>query len=289
MFSLIIENQSGQKLNLTENPNYYTIAEGFNAITANVNTTASAVGHGTTFNSAKISNRNITLQIILRGDVEASRIALYPFFTPSSQITMYYKNAHRRVHTSGYVESFECNPNQMSETANISIICDNPFLLDDEVKSQSLTSHGSYFSFPFAVPQNGIAFGHSKYIPQTVLVNSGEHEAGCIITLYTKIDLTPPIRIENLLSGEFFELDITMRANDVIVIDTRDGLKGVSLFRDSTTINIIDNIVSGSTWLKLSAGENLWTYIIGLTATGTTIEYDPLKVDINIIPEYIGV
>lgn len=289
MFSLTVENQSGQKLNLTENSNYYTIAEGFNAITANVNTTASAVGHGTTFNSAKISNRNITLQIILRGDIEASRIALYPFFAPSSQITMYYKNAHRKVHTSGYVESFECNPNQMSETANISIICDNPFLLDDEVNSQSLTSHDDYFSFPFAVPKNGIAFGNSKFIPQTVLINNSEHEAGCVITLYTKTDLAPPIRIENLLNGEFFELDITMKADDVIVIDTRDGLKSVSLLRSSTITNIIDNVVSGSTWLKLAVGENLWTYIIGLTATGTTIDYDPLKVDINITPEYIGV
>lgn len=289
MFSLIVENQSGQKLNLTENPNYYIIAEGFNAITANVNTTASAVGHGTTFNSAKISNRNITLQIILRGDIESSRLALYPFFTPSSQITMYYKNAHRKVHTSGYIESFECDPNQMAETANISIICNNPFLLDDEVHAQCLTYYDSYFSFPFAIPEQGIAFGYAKHTSQTIIINNGNHETGCEITLYATSDLEPPIKIENLLNGEFFELDMSLKKDDVIIINTRDGQKSVILIRGDTITNIIDRIVDGSTWLKLFAGKNLWYSVTSETAIASVVVDSFLKVDVNIIPEYIGV
>lgn len=289
MYSLTVENQSGQTLNLTENPNYITIADGFNAATANVNTTASAVGHGTTFNSAKISNRNITLQIILKGDIESGRLALYPFFTPSSQITLYYKNSHRKVHTSGYVESFECDPNQMIETANISIICNNPFLMDDEIKSQSLTRHDSYFSFPFAIPKEGIAFGHAKIADDTIIINNGEHETGCVIKLYAEADLTAPIRISNVLTGEFFELNMSMKKDDVIVIDTRDGQKSVSLLRNSVVTNIIDSMVNGSTWLKLYPGENLLNSMTGETITGSTFVEFPLIIDIDVIPEYIGV
>lgn len=289
MYSLSIKNQSGQILNLTENPNYITIANGFNALTANVNTTVSAVGHGTAFNSAKIGNRNITLQIILKGDIEASRIALYPFFTPSSQVTLYYQNEHRKVHTSGYVESFECDPNQMIETANVSIICNKPFLLDDEVQSQFLTHHDSYFCFPFVMPEEGIAFGHSKISPDTTIVNDGEHEIGGVIKLYAKSDLTAPIKITNLLTGEFFAIDMSMNADDVIVIDTRDGQKSVVLLRDDTVTNILDDIVDGSTWLKFRSGENLLTSSTKETSTGTTVYDSFLKVDIDIIPEYIGV
>lgn len=288
MYSLSVENQSGQILNLTENPNYITIADGFNAITANVNTTASAVGHGTTFNSAKIGNRNITLQIILKGDIEASRIVLYPFFTPSSQITLYYQNEHRKVYTSGYVESFECDPNQMVETANVSIICNNPFLLDDEVKSQSLMHHDSYFSFPFAVPEEGVAFGHSKFSADTIIVNEGEHEVGVVFKLYAKSNLTAPIKITNLLTGDFFAIDISMEIDDVIIIDTRDGQKSVVLLRNDTVTNILDDVVDGSTWLKLYAGKNLLTSSTQETATGTTVYDSLLKVDIEIIPEFIG-
>lgn len=283
MFSLIVENASNKTLNLTDNPNYFTIAEGFNAITANVNTTTSAVGHGSVFNSSKLTNRNITLQIILRGDIEASRIALYEFFSPLALLTFHYKNEHRRVHISGYVESLDCNPNVSNETANISIICNEPFLLDEYTETQSLSYVKDYFTFPCSVPLEGVPFSELKSDNETVIINRGEHETGCIITLWAKADVSSPIRITNLLNGEYFELDTDMIAGDVIIINTHIGQKYVKLYRDRNEINLFAKKTDNSLWLQLRPGENF------LTATSELADNPLLSVDILINAEYIGV
>lgn len=280
MFSLIVKNAANKTLNLTDNPNYFTVAEGFNALTSNINTAASAVGHGSVFNSSKLANRNITLQIILRGDIEASRIALYEFFSPLYKLTFFYKNEHRFVHISGYVESFECNPNVSNETANISVICNEPFLLDDYSDIQSLSYIKDYFKFPCSVPAEGVPFGEVKNSNTTVIINRGEHEAGCVITLCAKRDISSmPIRITNFLIGQYFELNTGMNADDVIIIKTSVGEKSAKLYQNGNEIDLFSQIADGSSWLQLYPGENMLAININLS----------LNVDINIVPEYIGV
>lgn len=280
MFSLIVKNAANKTLNLTDNPNYFTVAEGFNALTSNINTTASAVGHGSMFNSSKIANRNITLQIILRGDIEASRIALYEFFSPLFKLTFFYKNEHRSVHISGYVESFECNPNVSNETANISVICNEPFLLDDYSDIQSLSYIKDYFKFPCSVPAEGVPFGEVKNNNATVIINRGEHEVGCVITLCAKSGISSmPIRITNFLIGQYFELNTGMNADDVIIIKTSVGGKSAKLYQNGNEIDLFSQITDGSSWLQLYPGENMLAININLS----------LNVDICIVPEYIGV
>ena len=280
MFSLIVKNAAKKTLNLTDNPNYFTVAEGFNALTSNINTTASAVGHGSMFNSSKIANRNITLQIILRGDIEASRIALYEFFSPLFKLTFFYKNEHRSVHISGYVESFECNPNVSNETANISVICNEPFLLDDYSDIQSLSYIKDYFKFPCSVPAEGVPFGEVKNNNATVIINRGEHEVGCVITLCAKSGISSmPIRITNFLIGQYFELNTGMNADDVIIIKTSVGGKSAKLYQNGNEIDLFSQITDGSSWLQLYPGENMLAININLS----------LNVDICIVPEYIGV
>ena len=280
MFSLIVKNAANKTLNLTDNPNYFTVAEGFNAITANVNTTASAIGHGSVFNNTKLTNRNITLQIILRGDIEASRIALYEFFSPLFKLTFFYKNEHRSVHISGYVESFECNPNVSNETANISVICNEPFLLDDYSDIQSLSYIKDYFKFPCSVPAEGVPFGEVKNNNATVIINRGEHEVGCVITLCAKSGISSmPIRITNFLIGQYFELNTGMNADDVIIIKTSVGGKSAKLYQNGNEIDLFSQITDGSSWLQLYPGENMLAININLS----------LNVDICIVPEYIGV
>ena len=280
MFSLIVKNSANKTLNLTDNPNYFTVAEGFNSLTANVNTTSSATGHGSIFNSTKLANRNITLQIILRGDIEASRIALYEFFSPLSELMFYYQNQHRKVHISGYVESFECDPNMLNETANISVICNKPFLLDDNTDNPSLSYVKDYFKFSCSVSEEGIPFSELKNSNETVIVNNGEHETGCIITLYAKGGILAPVRITNLLNGQYFELITDMQVEDIIVINTNSGKKSAKLFRDGSETNLFSQISDSSTWLQLRPGENILSASYNLSM---------LSVDISIVAEYIGV
>lgn len=283
MFSLIVKNAANKTLNLTDNPNYFTVAEGFNAITANVNTTASAIGHGSVFNSTKLTNRNITLQIILRGDIEASRIALYKFFSPLFKLTFYYENEHRKVHISGYVESFDCNPNVSNETVNISIICNKPFLLDDYKNIQALSYKSNCFCFPFAIPAAGVPFGKVNSNYETVVTNEGDVEIGCLIILHASNSISAPITITNHLNRQYFELNTDMTRDDVIIINTNVGEKSVLLYRNGEEINLFSHVSDDSSWLQLYPGENIFSIVSGL--------YDEplLGVDISYVTEYIGV
>lgn len=283
MFSLIVKNAANKTLNLTDNPNYFTVTEGFNAITANVNTTASAIGHGSVFNSTKLTNRNIILQIILRGDIEASRIALYEFFSPLSSVIFYYENEHRKVHISGYVESFDCNPNVTNETANISVICNEPFLLDEYADVQSLSNIKKLFKFPCALPKEGVPFGEVKSNNETVIINRGEREVGCVITIYAKFSTSAPIRITNFINGQYFEINTDMRTGDVIIINTNTRQKSAKLYRDGNETNLFTQIADGSQWFQLCPGENIFTIISEFS------DMPSLNVDISTIAEYIGV
>lgn len=283
MFSLIVKNAANKTLNLTDNPNYFTVTEGFNAITANVNTTASAIGHGSVFNSTKLTNRNIILQIILRGDIEASRIALYEFFSPLSSVIFYYENEHRKVHISGYVESFDCNPNVTNETANISVICNEPFLLDEYADVQSLSNIKKLFKFPCTLQKEGVPFGEVKSNNETVIINRGEREVGCVITIYAKFSTSAPIRITNFINGQYFEINTDMRTGDVIIINSNTRQKSAKLYRDGNETNLFTQIADGSQWFQLCPGENIFTIISEFS------DMPSLNVDISTIAEYIGV
>ena len=283
MFSLMVKNTANKTLNLTDNPNYFTVAEGFNAITANVNTTASAIGHGSVFNSTKLANRNITLQVILRGDIEASRIALYEFFSPLSSVVFYYENEHRKVHISGYVESFDCSPNVTNETANISVICNEPFLLDEYADVQSFSNIKKLFKFPCTLPKEGVPFGEVKSNNETVIINRGEHEVGCVITIYAEFSTSAPIRITNFINGQYFEINTDMRTGDVIIINTNTRQKSAKLYRDGNETNLFSQIADGSQWFQLCPGENIFTIVSEFS------DMPSLNVDISTIAEYIGV
>ena len=156
-------------------------------------------------------------------------------------------------------------------------------MLDEYTYVQSLSYIKNCFKFPCAVSVNGVAFGEvsSKY--ETVIVNKGDAETGCLITLHASYSISAPIRITNYLNGQYFELNTDMVRNDVIVINTNIGEKSVMLYRDGEEINLFSQISDDSSWLQLCPGENIFTSVSGIYDTPM------LDVDISNVAEYIGV
>lgn len=104
-----------------------------------------------------------------------------------------------------------------------------------------------------------IVFGYVETVNNVTVTNGGTVEVGMTIELYAKAPVTNP-KIYNYITNDFFGLDFSMQAADLITISTTAGNKTVTLLREGTETNIFNSITKGSTWLQLAVGGNEFVY-----------------------------
>ena len=96
-FTLILENQSGEQLNLSTTANQYMTSkiEGLNPPAGTVSTSSYAGMNGSYLNNAFIEKRNVVISFAMRGiGIEKRRHQLYHVVTPSRYIKIWYKTAN---------------------------------------------------------------------------------------------------------------------------------------------------------------------------------------------------
>lgn len=258
MFNLSVKNAAGNILELTHNRNYAVVGiEGLTPAAANVNTSTAGINDGVVYNSARLNYRNIIITLGLMRDVERSRIALYDYFQTKQFCTLFYSNDTRDVYISGCVETFDCDPFQQGETAQISIICPNPYFkhITETISSGATVTAG----FEFPTEFNAVEFSTLKTDTTTNVYNGGDVPAGMDITIDITGDVSAPV-IYNASTGEFFAIDRTFMSGDEIRINTRRGEKSVKLIRYGVEFNLINVLRARSSWLQLSRGNNAFTF-----------------------------
>lgn len=276
MFKCKIENVKNNILTLTQDESNFQILSitGLNPPNAQINTSTVAGLDGSKFNSSKLESRNIVITLKINGDIEANRIDLYKYFTTKEWCKFYYENEHRNVYIDCYVETFECDFFTNNETAQISLICPQPYFKDMEEIIDDISKVLAKFKFPFAHGSKGatnpdvekddstdsaIPFSTFDTSKVTNVYNNSESETGVII----KIDLlgdVSAIQIKNTKTGEFFTLNYNFIEDDEIVIDTNKGQKSVTLLRNGIKSNIFTSVRKGSTFFQLSIGDNFFGY-----------------------------
>lgn len=264
MYSLKIENTNGEIFELTHDfSNYYvTDVSGLTPPATTINTAKAGIIDGTFFNSASVEERNIVISLTINGDIEANRQKLYRIFPRKTACTVYFKNANRDVKIKGYVETIECDPFVMREKAQISIICPRPYFEDLATIYAELAATLSMFEFPFAIEEdNPIPFSEATDYPIAEIMNEGDAEAGCIISIEVN-DTIQGIKIINTSTQQFFYLDSAFVDHDKITISTISGQMGVTRERGGTKTNILNYVGANSTWLRLAPGVNYFTYTI---------------------------
>lgn len=256
MYQLIVENENGQKLELTNNRNYDVLeVRGTNPPVAAINTVNVAGMDGSRYNSARTEQRNIVITLNIHHPIEANRLALYNFFRVKRWVKVYYKNSHRDVYIEGYVESLENNPWSQLQQPQISIICPQPYWLSTTETSVNFSSSTALFEFPFSIPAEGIEFSTLQYMT-TAIVDAGEIETGGIITFTATTNQILNPKFYNRTTQTFFGLDFDMYQGDLITVNSLKGQKSVTLLREGVTTNILSDRTEGSTWLTFVPGEN---------------------------------
>lgn len=260
MFRLWAENEEGEKLELTNSPDYdVTDIDGLLPTKAVINKTNLTNLDGSILNSTRIESRGITVTIKPRGNVEENRQKLYDFFRVKKETVLHYKNGTRDLKITGIVESFDGSMFTQTQTIDISLLCMNPYFEDEKKTAEIMSTVEDLFEFPFAIEKTGIEFSRVNKEMVKVICNKGDTETGVLIELEATGEVINPI-IYNVDTREFFGLKIEMQLGDVIRINTNSLNKKVELIRYGETRNIINTILRGNKWFRIATGKSTFTY-----------------------------
>lgn len=262
MFTLKIQNANNEIFELTHDTANYAVVgvQGLTPPTTNVNTSAGGAVDGTFYNSSRVQQRNIVIDIILQGDIEGNRQRLYKIFSIKKPCTIYFQNKNRNVQIVGYVEVLDGDLFVQREQMQISIICPRPFFEDLETIYTELSNVVRMFEFPFSIEENDpIPFSDIMDTPLCTINNGGDVECGCILQISISAAVTG-LTIYNVTTQQFFGFNYSFQESDEITINTISGQMGVSLNRDGQTMNLLNYMTSNSSWFKLAVGDNDFTF-----------------------------
>ncbi len=258
-FSLILENEYGKKLSFSSTANRYMTSkiEGLNPPAGTISTSSYAGMNGSYLNNAFIEKRNVVISFEMRGtDIEKRRHALYRVVKTSRYIKVYYRTANIDVYTEGYVETCEISNFQQLVSGQISILC--PDIYWYSTGTQTAEYSPIMGSFHFSFPDSDEPFPIGVYNTQNVMTiqNDGDETGFTIVLSGTASN---PI-LTNADTGEYMQISGDISDGETITITTKTGNKMVILERNGVTENIINRLVSGSTWLTLREGENRFSF-----------------------------
>ena len=210
--------------------------------------------NGSYLNNAFIEKRNVVILFEMRGfDVELRRHELYRVVKPSRYIKIYYSTKSISVYAEGIVETCEVENFEKLTSGQISILCPDIYWYSTETQVAEYSRVKG--AFHFVCPDNDNPFPIGIYNTQDIMtINNSGDEVGFTLEISGGPAKNPTIY--NALTNEYMQISGDIQKGDVITITTKTGNKTVTLEREGVVTNIINRLVSGSTWLNLKTGEN---------------------------------
>lgn len=131
---------------------YVKSVEGLGPGKSIVNVNEIATSDGGVFASSRMNARNIILTLGMMFDplIEDARHKIYKYFPIKKSITLTIETDYRTSFIEGYVESNEPDIFSEEETAQISLICPNPWFYDTGGSKDAFSGVENLFEFPFS-------------------------------------------------------------------------------------------------------------------------------------------
>lgn len=284
IYSLAVTNFLGDRIRLElgkpENTGFLIKSiTGLGPVKANVNTTEVATNDGSMFNSARLSQRNIVIQMVFVNsiygeDIEAIRQKSYKYFPTKKNVELVIETDNRYVRTTGYIESNEPDIFSKQEGTQISIICPDPYFYSASEDGDNVTDFYSIdpmFEFPFSnesLTEPMLVFGEIQIKTEGVITYSGDSEIGVMIYIHA-IGPAEHINIYNTETREVMTIDTAklekltgqgLIAGDDIIINTLKGEKSITLVRSGVSYNILNCLDKNTDWFTLVKGDNIFAF-----------------------------
>lgn len=274
-FTLILENENGEQLDMTTTANQYMTSkiEGLSPPAGTINTSAYAGINGSYLNRAFLEKRNVVISYRMKGvDIESRRHALYRVVKPAHYIKVYYRTRKISVYTEGYVETNEVDNFTDTTTGQISVICPDIYWYSLSEQIAEYRNISGAFKFPFAIDSKGVPFGYYHRSWYLRLQNEGD-EIG-LTFIITGIGgagkNTRNLSIYNAETGAYMRIRAPIEDGDILTITTHIGRKTCIMTRNGVQENWIGNLKL-SEWLTARTGENTF-YVNGVGVTNVSVK-----------------
>lgn len=304
MFELMLENSSGNIVDLNDGERYEVIsASGLNPPSASIFTSKSPNLKGLKYNGSTLNERIVSIQIKLLGNVEVSRNNLYAWADPEEYTKIRYENGVKKVYCEGHIEVCEVDPFTDNEVMNIEILCENPYWKDLEEISVEITNFLKQFVFPFAISHDetitvtsknpdgtaavtfynkGIPFSSLKDNNIESIINSGA-ETGVQFNIRCTEDIDSFIIFDADNTTRRFQINYPFKAGWQIIIDTERSPKTCqAISPDGTVLNVLRYVKGNPTWFTLKKGVNRLGYIANDGAAA-------VEMSVNFTIKYLGI
>lgn len=284
IYSIVVTNYLGDRIKLElgkPDVSGFLIKSitGLGPAKANVNTTEVSTNDGSLFNSARLSQRNIVLDMVFINTVygesiEDLRQKSYKYFPLKKSVELTIETDNRYVKTTGHVESNEPNIFSSQEGTQISIICPDPYFYSAGEDGNNVTnfySIDSMFEFPFSnesLDEPLLVFGEIQIKTEGVITYHGDSEIGVMIYIHA-IGPATNINIYNTETREVMRINTEkislltgkgIVASDDIVINTAKGEKSITLIREGVSYNILNCLDKNTDWFTLAKGDNIFAF-----------------------------
>ena len=284
IYSIVVTNYLGDRIKLElgkPDVSGFLIKSmtGLGPAKANVNTTEVSTNDGSLFNSARLSQRNIVLDMVFINTVygesiEDLRQKSYKYFPLKKSVELTIETDNRYVKTTGYVESNEPNIFSSQEGTQISIICPDPYFYSAGEDGNNVTNFYSIdpmFEFPFSnesLDEPLLVFGEIQIKTEGVITYHGDSEIGVMIYIHA-IGPATNINIYNTETREVMRINTEkissltgkgIVASDDIVINTTKGEKSITLIREGVSYNILNCLDKNTDWFTLAKGDNIFAF-----------------------------
>ena len=284
IYSIVVTNYLGDRIKLElgkPDVSGFLIKSitGLGPAKANVNTTEVSTNDGSLFNSARLSQRNIVLDMVFINTVygesiEDLRQKSYKYFPLKKSVELTIETDNRYVKTTGYVESNEPNIFSSQEGTQISIICPDPYFYSAGEDGNNVTNFYSIdpmFEFPFSnesLDEPLLVFGEIQIKTEGVITYHGDSEIGMMIYIHA-IGPATNINIYNTETREVMRINTEkissltgkgIVASDDIVINTAKGEKSITLIREGVSYNILNCLDKNTDWFTLAKGDNIFAF-----------------------------
>lgn len=284
IYSIVVTNYLGDRIKLElgkPDVSGFLIKSitGLGPAKANVNTTEVSTNDGSLFNYARLSQRNIVLDMVFINTVygesiEDLRQKSYKYFPLKKSVELTIETDNRYVKTTGYVESNEPNIFSSQEGTQISIICPDPYFYSAGEDGNNVTNFYSIdpmFEFPFSnesLDEPLLVFGEIQIKTEGVITYHGDSEIGVMIYIHA-IGPATNINIYNTETREVMRINTEkissltgkgIVASDDIVINTAKGEKSITLIREGVSYNILNCLDKNTDWFTLAKGDNIFAF-----------------------------
>lgn len=284
IYSIVVTNYLGDRIKLElgkPDVSGFLIKSitGLGPAKANVNTTEVSTNDGSLFNSARLSQRNIVLDMVFINTVygesiEDLRQKSYKYFPLKKSVELTIETDNRYVKTTGYVESNEPNIFSSQEGTQISIICPDPYFYSAGEDGNNVTNFYSIdpmFEFPFSnesLDEPLLVFGEIQIKTEGVITYHGDSEIGVMIYIHA-IGPATNINTYNTETREVMRINTEkislltgkgIVASDDIVINTAKGEKSITLIREGVSYNILNCLDKNTDWFTLAKGDNIFAF-----------------------------